>query len=551
MASLSPLSGALGTRRAAHLLRRASYRFTKAKVDEMAGQTAAAALTTLLTLHPRQLDQPVFDDPATPTVIENITWCWPPGITLPAEDFVLRRWIMSWWINEAVLDPGIGHKMAFFFHQYMVTTLNSSGNTNYYDYLELMRWGALGNFKKLATKIIIDNCMLRYLNNNENVKGNPNENFAREYFELLTIGKGPQIGSGDYTNYTEDDIVQAAKVFTGFRARAQRDQIDPETGLPSGRASFAQHDTTSKTFSSKFQNTTIPGAASAGAMTTELNTFVNMVFTQAETAKNLCRRLYRYFIHRNISAEIETDIIVPLANTLIANNFEIKPVLQQLLQSEHFFDEDDSDNADEIVGGMIKSPMELALQSLTFFEVNIPSPLTQPQQYHNQFYQQAVVSRMFGAANFPIFFPPDVAGYPGLYSNPDFSRQWFNSSSIIARYKLPAMLLTGTRQIGDNPNLSIGVKLNVAPWLRDSGTVSDPADAYVLVQELLEYLLPVAVDDARFDYFYQQTFLDNLPPADWTYEWQNYIATGNAVEVTIALDRLIKAIMYSPEYQTF
>jgi uncharacterized protein (DUF1800 family) len=443
--------------------------------------------------------------------------------------------------------------MTFFFHQYMATSMVGTGNTaTFFDYLALLRWGALGNFKKLAAKLVLDNTMLRYLNNNENTKNNPNENFAREFLELFTIGKGPQTGPGDYTNYTEDDIVAAARVLTGFRAQGNRTVTDPETGIPRGVTAFNQHDTGPKVFSARFQNKIIAGAANQAGMITELNAFVDMIFAQSETAKNLCRRLYRYFVYREISDEIENDIIVPLSNTLISNNFEIKPVLQQLLASQHFFDADDSAQTDEIVGGMIKSPLELALQSISFFGIPIPDPLTQPVTHYRTFYEQGVTTRMFGAANLPIFVPSDVAGYPGLYSEPEFSRQWFSSSTIIARYKLPAMLLKGTRQFGGgNPNISIGIKLNIAPWVKNSGFFSDPTDPYVLVKELLEYMLPEQIDDNRFNYFYQSVFLNQLPPADWTYEWQNYLATGNATEVTLALERLVNAIMYAPEYQTF
>ncbi|MBU6341582.1 MAG: DUF1800 family protein [Bacteroidetes bacterium] len=551
MASLNPLQGVLGPRRAAHLLRRTSYNFTKEKVDMLATQTVSQALSSLLTLYPRQLEQPVYDDPSTNGAVENLTWCLPTGLALPTQDFILRRYMMGWWINEALRDPGIGHKMTFFYHQFMITSITAGGTVNFYDYLALLRWGALGNFKKLASKIISDNNMLRYLNNNENTKDNPNENFAREFLELFTIGKGPQVAPGDYTNYTEDDIVQAAKVFTGIRVNGARSVIDPETNIPKGVINFAQHDTSTKTFSHCFQNTSIPGAQNVAGVATELTAFVNMVFAQPETAKNLCRRLYHYFVHKNISPEIENDIITPLANTLISNNFELLPVLTQLFSSTHFFDADDSDNSDEIIGGMIKSPLELALQSLSFFKVPIPSPTTQTNIHYIAFYSQAVIARMFGAANFPIFMPADVAGYGAYYQDPEFSRQWFNSSTIIARYKLPAMLLTGTRQIGDGPNQPIGIKLNIATFVRTSGICSDPSDAYVLVNDLLQYMLPEQVDSDRFNYFFNKTFLNGLPAADWTYEWQSYLSTGNESEVKIALERLISAIMYSPEYQTF
>ncbi|MBL7782486.1 MAG: DUF1800 family protein [Saprospiraceae bacterium] len=549
MASLNPLQGALGRRRAAHLLRRTSFRYTKAKLLELADQTAAQALPSLLTANPFQLEQPVYG--AT-----NATWILPlpgtPVASYPAEDFVLRRYVMGWWLNEALHDPGITHKMSLFFHQFMAVAISASNNQHYFDYLSLMRWGALGNFKKLATKLVTDNAMLRYLNNTQNTKNNPNENFAREFFELFTIGKGPQIGPGDYSNYTEDDIVEAAKVLTGFRIRPNRDEVDTETGIPRGGVNPAQHATGNKTFSAHFQGTVIAGEAipTINGMWTELGAFVDMIFAQPETAKNLCRRLYRYFVNRNVTDEIENDIIGPLASTLMSNNYEIKPVLEQLLQSEHFFDVDDSDNTDEIIGGIIKSPLDLTLQALSFFDVAIPDPMTQNAAHYMLFYSAALLERALGAANLPLFSPSDVAGYPAFYQEPIYHRLWFNSSTIIARYKWPAMLLTGTRQIGGGINQPIGVKLNSADWVRNSGVFLDPSDPYVLVQDLLEFLLPEEADSDRFNYFYIDVFLDGLPPADWTYEWQAYISSGNATEVSLALDRLIQAVMFSPEYQT-
>ncbi|MBK8922263.1 MAG: DUF1800 family protein [Saprospirales bacterium] len=550
MASLTPLSGALGHRRAAHLLRRASFRFTKAKVDELAGMTASQAAANILIAPPLQIAQPVYDNPAT-TTVDNITWLVPSGLALPAEDFVLRRYIMGWWINEALYDPGITQKMTLFFHQYMIVSATAFGNTHFFDYLSLLRWGALGNFKKLATKLVADNCMLRYLNNQQNTKNSPNENFAREFFELFTIGKGPQAGQGDYTNYTEEDIVQVARVFTGFRTRQQRDLLDPETGIPQGTVALNQHDTGDKTFSERFQKTKIIGAKTANDMWLELNAFVNMVFAQEEVARNFCRRLYRWLVSKNITPEIETDIIEPLATTFRVGNYEIKPVVKQLLQSQHFFDADDSDNADEIIGGMISSPLQMLLHAYTFFNVPIPSPTANPKLHYENFYSNAVLTCILGPAGFPLFLPSDVAGYPGYYQEPEFSRQWFNSSTIIARYKFPQQLLTGKVSYGSNPNASIYTQLNIVNWVKSSGFFSAPSDPYALVQELLNYMLPEVIDNDRFNYFYQDVFLDNLPPADWTYEWQNYVSSGNQTEVKIPLERLINAIMYAPEFQTF
>ncbi|MDX1910002.1 MAG: DUF1800 family protein [Saprospiraceae bacterium] len=553
MASLSPLAGTLGHRRAAHLLRRTSFNFTKPRVDQMAGQTAAQALDSLLQLQAFNVSQPFYKDlQVQGSQIE--TWLLPlpgsPFNDLPAEDFVLRRWVISWWCNEALRDTGIGHKMQFFFHQFMQTTANTARSSAFFDYLQLMRWGALGNFKKLCYKLVVDNNMLVYLNNTQNTKNNPNENFAREFFELFTIGKGPQIGPGDYTNYTEDDIVAAARVLTGFRTRLNRDVVDAETGIPRGDVAFNAHDVNSKQFSAKFNGTVITGASNAAEMWVELQAFVDMVFAQPETAKNLCRRLYRFFVGRNITSEIENDIIVPLSNTLVANNFEVKPVLQQLLQSQHFFDADDADNADETVGGMIKSPLELNFQTMSFFGMPLPDPMVNTAAYF-QIFERGMMQRAFSTANLPLFFASDVAGYPAYYQEPDYSHQWFNSSTIISRYKMPEMFLSGLLTIGGTPTQQLGTKLNIAPWVRNSGVISNALDSQVLVEDLLKYLLPEEVDTDRFNYFHITVFLDNLPPADWTYEWQNYLNTNDATEVTLALERLIKAVLFSPEYQTF
>jgi uncharacterized protein (DUF1800 family) len=558
MASLNPLQGNLGHRKAAHLLRRLSFRYTKPKVDEMAGQTAAQALASLLQLYPLNMEQPIYKDLA---VADSpvLTWCLPIGTnSFDAENFKTRPWMAPWWLREALLDPGAGHKLTLFFHQFMQVTVNSARTENFFDYLALLRWACMGNYKKLALKIISDNSMLRYLNNNENTKNNPNENFAREFFELFTIGKGVQVGPGDYTTYTEDDIVQAAKVLTGIKTVVNRTVMDTETNLPKGSVSFnqttftSQHDTSNKQFSSRFQGTIITGATTPAQMGAELQAFVDMIFAQKATSETLTRRLYTTFVSPKLNAEIETDIISPLADLLIASNFEIKPVLEKLFSSEHFFDADDSDNQDEIIGSIIRSPMDIALHSIAFFGTALPDPMTQTAQY-NALFARGVSSRMLNQAGFPLFYASDVAGYPAYYQHPDYSRAWFNSTSIIARYKVAASLLTGKiNDVGSSgASNQLGIKLDIVDWTRNSGFFTDAESASVLVEEILRYMLPEVVDSVRTDYFLNQVFLDGLPADDWTYEWQNYLSSNDATEVRLPLERLLKAIMYSPEFQTF
>lgn len=550
MASLAPYQGTLGERRAAHLLRRTSYRYNRQHLQQLTTMTVDQAVNELLALQPLTMEQPVYDPPGTPTVEQQI-WLIPPTNFDTALEFAYRQRVLGWWLNEALEDSGIGHRMMFFFHQYMATNILTYNHATFFDYLRLLRWGCLGNLKKLMTKMVADNTMLLYLNGHQNSKNSPNENFAREFFELFTIGKGPQIGPGDYTHYTEDDIVQAARVFTGWRTIGNRSTVDPETNIPRGNAVLSRHDTGSKTFTSKFQNTVITGGTTVTGMYTELDAIINMVYAQPETARNFVRRVYRYFVHSNITQEIEQDIIQPLADTLLANNYEIVPMLRKLFKSQHFFDMDDSTNADEIIGGLIRSPLELALQSITFFDIVIPDPYTDNKKHYETFYYSGVYERMLGLANLSLFYPPDVAGYSAYYQAPDFSRHWFSSTSIISRYKLPQMLLTGKRVVGSSPNSSIGIKLDIVPWVRNGGITPDPSNPYELVKDLLRIMLPVQVDTDRFNYFYETIFLDGLPASDWTYEWENYLASNNQTEVKIPLERLINYIMFSPEYQTF
>ena len=93
-----------------------------------------------------------------------------------------------------------------FWHNHFVTA-DIGDRRVVYDYMNTLRTHALGDFRQFVKDITIDHAMLRYLNGNQNNKNAPNENYARELLELFTIGKGPLVAEGDYSNYTEDDII--------------------------------------------------------------------------------------------------------------------------------------------------------------------------------------------------------------------------------------------------------------------------------------------------------------------------------------------------------
>ena len=247
---------------------------------------------------------------------------------------------------------------------------------------------------------------------------------------------------------------------------------------------------------------------------------------------------------------IVTDIIIPLADLLKSGDYELKPVLKKLFESEHFFAADDPTNSHRI-GGLIKSPLDTSFEALSFFNVTLPDAVTANVAHYQQFFNQGVYLRMLGMAGFNLFQPSDVSGYPGYGVAPEYSRAWFNSSTIIARYRLPDMLLNGKRTIGSSPNTTIAIKLDIVAWVKTSGIVGDPSDADGLVRTLISYLFAESVEDDRVLYFRDTIFLNGLPAGDWTYEWSKYKASGVATEVNLWLTRLFKALLYSQEYQLF
>ena len=544
MASILPFTGNLDSRKSAHLLRRASLVYTRSKIESLATLSVADAVDTFLQdVPPPSLDEPI--DPATglPWISTNVQ-----GIS----NGLAQRYIQGWWINESLQDETINHKMMLFLHNTFTASFEKGGGTgavNFFDYLALLRHFSLGNFKTFAKKMTLNNLMLLYLDNNLNFESSPNENYAREFLELFTIGKEPGIGSTTPT-YTADDVEQAARVFSGFRTAPRTEEyIDEDTGIYAGRNIFTLHDSGNKEFSGSFNGTEIMGAQSAEEMDDELSAFVDMVFAQPTTAEFFCKRLYRFFVGHNITEEIEDDIITPLAATFIASDFEMKPVLEQLLNSQHFYDEDDSNNGDNIIGGLIKSPLDLLTSSLSFFNVVLPDPQTDPHEHYNKFWAQFVKNVYFEANGYNLFAPDTVAGYPGYYQTPFFDESWFVSSTIIPRYKLGEMLVTGRKILAPG---TLGItKLDSLAYIEDLANISDPSQAAVVVDEMVDFMFPELPDADRKLFFLEDIFLEGLDSMNWYVEWGKYIDTGNDADVRVAADGLIQVLLRTPEFQLF
>jgi Protein of unknown function (DUF1800) len=539
MAFLTPKTGQLGKRLANHLLRRATYNVSKKRIDDFAKKTPSQAVAELLKISLLPVAEPV--DFRTGQAWIN------SGITPTSSVTELRYYIISWWMEQARQDITIGAKMQFWLHTNFTADNMQRAPANHFDHLELLRYYNLGNFKTLAKKITFDNVMLSYLNGAENVNGKPNENYAREFLELFSIGKGAQRGAGDYTNYTEDDVRAAAKLLSGMTYGDRILTIDPDTKLPTGRWVLNNHDKTDKTFSDAFQKTVIKGGKTLPEINTEFDNFLTMVFSQAETPRAIVRRIYHFFVGKKLTSEIETDIIQPLATIFSKSGFELKPVMETLLTSQHFYDADDSNAKDEVIGSLEKSPLDLFLFSMNQFDLPVPDPITAPEAHYSTFYWRSVQVYFMEKANMKLFSPLSVAGYPAYYQAPDYNRGWFSASTIVPRYKLGDMLLQNKRFLGGSG--LFGAQINTAAWVK--ANFPNAADSETLVAEILELLMPEPPESKRFSYFLNTIFLNGLPAADWTYEWADYVKTGKDTEVKIPLQKLIRAIMVSPEYQLF
>ena len=543
MSSLSPYLGNLGKKNAAHLLRRLTFGASMQTIDNFSTKTVNQAINDIFA---------DIDTPAPPIdPLTGSTWLNPkPDPLVNSEEHLLQQYFQSWHLEQIRKSGTLAkERIAYFYHTHLpVQKSIVHQNAEIYYQNTLFRYYAYGNFKELMKKICIDNAMLHYIDNFLNETSSPNENYAREFMELYTIGKGEQIGEGDYTNYTEDDVQTAAKVLSGYKTDPDFATIDEDTGIPRGYVKTNSdnlaylHNPDVKTFSDKFQNTQIQpndivnGYATKEATLDELDQFVEMIFSQDETAKFLCRKIYRQFVYHKITDEIETDIIAPLAETFRDNDYEIVPVLERLFKSQHFYDTDNSETPDDHIGALIKSPIDLVIGTLNFFEIELPNNTDDLYEAYT-----GGILKFIEDMDMNFYEPIDVAGYPPYHQTPTYNRYWISAGTIGYRYEFGALLVDG-----NSSNLGFG--LDITTYVDDN--ISDPSDADTIVSELTEYMFPKDIPQERFDYFLD-ILTDKLSKQNWKEEWNKFKATNDNKAVKIQLEKLIISLLQSPEYQLF
>ncbi len=536
MPSLSPKTTPLTRAQAAHLLRRTTFGPTKQLIESYTGMSVADAVQQLLQIPSSPPAPPLNPLTGIPWVIEN---------TDPAfgsDEFIYRSYLRTWWIEQMMNVDTIIEKMVFFMHSHF--TIKDDKvlySTLLYHQNALFRLYALGNFKALVKKICTDLGMSLFLDNYTNVVGEPNENFGRELLELYTIGKGPQIGVGDYTTYTEEDVVQAARVLTGHIIDINQLGVDTETGLLRTTIFPILHDSGDKIFSDKFQETTITGGSDVVGVEAELDAMIEMIFAQDATAEFIVRKLYRYFVFYKIDAAIEQDIIQALAQVFRDNNYELLPVITQLLNSQHFFDEDDAIGENNIVGSIVKSPIDLTISIGRYFNWPMPDMTAQTEDYY---LMGGYLNAFAENCQMLLFNPPEVAGWPAYHQEPGYHRNWMSATTIVNRYVFAYFIYLNGIELSDGQN----IKINPVEWIDDPANISDPYNPNTIIEELTQDLFPQGADTDRINGL-KNTLLDGFPDVYWTAAWGDYKNNGDDSVVAIRLSLLFYAILQSPELQ--
>ncbi len=524
--TLNPYSGTFGTTELSHLLRRTLFGVTKADLNHFAGRSLAQVMAELLTPSATPLP-PVnsyndgnFTDADIPF---GQTWVNAPNnANTVTANGRRRKSFKAWWAGLLInQERNLTEKMTLFWHNHFATQTTIYQDSRFaYKHNALLRANALGNFKTLTRLVTTDPAMLVYLNGNTNTKNAPNENYGRELQELFTVGKGPN------SLYTEDDVQAAAKVLTGWRD----DKVNITSYFDSTR-----HDINNKQFSAFYNNTVITGQSGAnGAL--ETDQMMDMIFQQNEVAKYISRKLYLWFVYYVIDAQVETDIIAPMADLIVQNNYDIVPALEALLTSEHFFDTLN-------MGCHIKNPADLLVGVCRQFNIVFPDSSNLANQYNGW---NVVVTAML-SLTMEIGDPPSVAGWTAYYQEPQFHEQWINSDTLPSRNEYTDALssLNGVRIVN-------GVYLKI-DLIAFAAQFSNPSDPNQLIADSAALLSPNDIGATQTNFLKSILLSGQAQDYYWSDAWDDYVsAPTNASFVAIVESRLRSMYTYMlqlAEYQ--
>jgi uncharacterized protein (DUF1800 family) len=404
MGGLKPLSpDAWDYAKARHLLVRAGFGGTPQEVEKLCAMGLYKAVDYLVDFQ-RQPSAAALDvaplQPSSP-LEEKLRNAFVRQQAAAARQSVTGNQfgrLRQWWLKRMVESPRpLQEKLTLFWHGHFATQQSVVDNSYIlYHQNQLFREHAAGNFGGLLFGIVHDPVMIRYLDNNQNVKGHPNENLAREIMELFAMGEDQ--------GYTEADIREAARALTGYT-------YDNNTGQ--FRVALDKHDEGEKTIFGQKGNWTG-------------DDLVTLILQQPPTARFVAGKAFEFFAYRNPSGET----IEQLASVLRANQHELAPMLKNLFLSEEFY-------SDRAVGAQIKSPVELVVGLLRDLGVHELS-------------NYAEVEGMIQEMGQELFEPPDVKGWR-------YGRSWISANRVLMRYNAAAKLVQAAPQPGQSGVDLVGI----------------------------------------------------------------------------------------------
>lgn len=519
--NLDPYVGEWNAHTAKHLLNRAMFAPNADQIAQAVTDGLAATIEKLFGPSPEPALPINYNYPDDPFVPVGASWVY---AQISQNANFTHRSMLAWQLG-LVLNEGVSlrEKMVLFWHNHFVVAESPHGKYTY-QYADLLRKNAFGNFKELVKEITVNSLMLRYLNGNENNKNAPNENYARELLELFTIGKGEQAGPGDYTHYTETDILEISRALTGWVI----DNAGFQAAAPHPPAIYRnnRHDTGTKTLSHRFNNAVINNLGAE-----EYKTVIDIILAQEEVSRFMARKLYRWFVYYHIDEDIEANVIEPLAALMRQENYEMQPVITALLSCEHFYHE----NA---IGCMIKSPIDFTASFVKSFEVEFPFNLNQ--NYTVWFFLHGLNATL----QQDMFNPPSVAGWKAYYQDPIYYRSWINSVTLPIR-----RLITDGMAAGQIPLFDRVWGIDV---LKIVDKIPNSTDPNAMIAALVDLALPWPLTQAQLDYL-KEILIPGLPDFEWTVEYGAYLLDpsneANRMAVENRLRALFLALMGLPEFQ--
>jgi len=301
-----------------------------------------------------------------------------------------RRQLTNWGLQNLLeSDNALHERMVWFWHNHFTSSIKNVRTADWMLRQDLsIREHALGNFSDFLKAMSFDPAMLIYLDGKSNKKGQPNENFARELLELFTLGEG---------HYSEDDIKQAARAFTGWGVNVKKDKAIYRKKL---------HDDGVKTFMGK-----------TGKLTGY--NILSILLDNPRTAEFICEKLWYEFVSIK---KPEPATIKSWAKSFQASNYNISKLLKTIFTSRAFWDE-------KYRGTLIKSPIDLVVGSLRTFDMEDGD------------LSLFTINKLLKRLGQELYTPPNVKGWVG-------GRTWVNDVSLPIRQRFLQRLLRG--QVGVN-----------------------------------------------------------------------------------------------------